>query len=118
MTMRIAIIGTGNVGSALARGFSRAGHQLLLGVRDLNNPDAAVLARETRAELKTPVEAAARGEVVVLALPWQAAESAVKALGSLKRKIVIDCINPLAMRDGKLGLDRGFNTSGSEALAG
>jgi len=116
--MKIAIIGIGNVGSALARGFSRAGDQLLLGVRDVNNPDAAALARETRAEVKTPVEAATGGEVVVLALPGQAAESAVKALGSLKGKILIDCMNPLAMRDGRLGLDCGFNTSGAEALAG
>jgi 8-hydroxy-5-deazaflavin:NADPH oxidoreductase len=117
MAMRIAIIGIGNVGSALARGLSRAGHEILLGVRDTNNPDAAALARETRAEIKAPADAAASGEVVVLALPWQAAESAVKGLGSLKGKIVIDCINPLAMRDGRLGLDRGFNTSGAEALA-
>src|SRR5262249_38653098 len=72
--MRIASIGTGNVGSALARGFARAGHQLLLGVRDVNNADAAALARETRGQLKSPAEAAAGGEVVVLALPWQAAE--------------------------------------------
>jgi 8-hydroxy-5-deazaflavin:NADPH oxidoreductase len=56
--------------------------------------------------------------VVALALPWGAAEGAVKALGSLKDKIVIDCMNPLAMQNGKLGLDRGFSTSGAETLAG
>lgn len=116
--MKIAIIGTGNVGGALARGWSRAGHAIVLGVRDPANPQSAALARETRAEVKTPPDAAASGEVVVLALPWAVAESAVKALGSLKGKIVIDCMNPLAMRDGKLGLDRGFTTSGAETLAG
>ncbi len=115
--MTIAIIGTGNVGSALARGWSRAGHHVVLGARDLSAPKVTTLARETRADLKRPTEAAEAADVVVLALPWQGAEGAVKALGGLKDKIVIDCMNPLAMQDGKLGLERGFVTSGAEALA-
>jgi 8-hydroxy-5-deazaflavin:NADPH oxidoreductase len=32
--MKIAIIGTGNVGSALAKGFVKAGHEVMLGVRN------------------------------------------------------------------------------------
>ncbi|MBV8512795.1 MAG: NAD(P)-binding domain-containing protein, partial [Xanthobacteraceae bacterium] len=56
-------------------------------------------------------------DIVVLALPWGAAEGAVRALGDLNGKIVIDCMNPLAMQNGKLGLDRGFSTSGGETLA-
>ena len=115
--MRIAMIGTGTVGSALARGWSRKGHAILLGVRDAASPQAQVLARETGAEVKSPAEAAALGEVVVLALPWNVAEGAVRALGSLRDKIVIDCMNPLVMKNGRLGLDRGFDTSGAEALA-
>ena len=116
--MTIAIIGTGTVGSALARGWSRAGQKIVLGVRDRKNPEVAKLASETGAEVKAQAEAAASGDVVVLALPWQAAEGAVKALGGLKGKIVIDCMNPLTMKDGKLALDRGFDTSGAEAVAG
>jgi predicted dinucleotide-binding enzyme len=115
--MKIAIIGSGNVGSALARGWSRARHHIVLGVRNTRNPDVVALARDTNAEVRTPIEAAASGEALVLALPWGAAEGVVKELGSLKDKIVIDCMNPLAMRDGRLALDRGFDTSGAEALA-
>ena len=104
--MQIAIIGAGNVGGSLARGWSRAGHHIVLGVRDAADPKVAALSRATGADVKVPAEAAVAAEVVVLALPWAAAEGAVKALGGLRDKIVIDCMNPLAMQDGKLGLDR------------
>lgn len=116
--MRIAIIGTGKVGSSLARGWARAGHHLVLGVRDAADHRAAALAEETKAERKTPADAAAAAGIIVLALPWAAAESAVKALGDLSGKIIIDCMNPLAMQNGVLGLERGFSTSGAEMLAG
>ncbi len=115
--MKIAIIGTGNVGGALARGWARAGHPIVLGVRDAANPKVAALVQETNAGVAAPAEAAAAADVIVLALPWGAAGDAVKALGNLAGKIVIDCMNPLAMRHGGLGLDRGFETSGAEALA-
>jgi len=115
--MKVAIVGTGKVGGALARGLARAGRSIVLGVRDPASSKVARLASETKAEAKTPTEAVAVAEVIVLALPWGIAESAVKALGNLAGKIVIDCMNPLAMQNGRLGLDRGFNTSGAEALA-
>ena len=115
--MQIAIIGTGNVGGSLARAWSRAGHHIVLGARDPTDSKVVALSRAIGMDAKAPAQAAAAAEVVVLALPWTAAEGAVKALGSLKGKIVIDCMNPLAMQNGKLGLDRGFYTSGAEALA-
>jgi predicted dinucleotide-binding enzyme len=115
--MKVAIVGTGNVGGALARGLTQAGHRVVLGVRNAADPKVSALVQRTKADVKSPSEAAAAADIVVLALPWSAAEGAVKALGSLKGKIIIDCMNPLAMQDGKLGLDRGFNTSGAEALA-
>jgi 8-hydroxy-5-deazaflavin:NADPH oxidoreductase len=115
--MRVAIIGTGNVGGALARGWARSGHEIRLGVRDPVAPKVVALAKETLASAFDPATAAAGSDVVVLALPWATAEAAVKLLGDLRGKIVIDCMNPLAMTDGVLGLDRGFSTSGAEALA-
>lgn len=115
--MRIAIIGTGNVGGALARGWARAGHEVRLGVRDPAARKVVALVEETRASALDPAAAAAGSDVVVLALPWATAEEAVKSLGDLNGKVIIDCMNPLAMKDGVLGLDRGYSTSGAEALA-
>lgn len=115
--MRIAIIGTGNVGGAIARALSGKGHQVVLGTRDPQAPDIAALAAETGAELATQAEAAAAAEIVVLALPWGVAEGAVKALGDLSGKVVIDCMNPLGMVNGALGLTVGHTTSGGEIVA-
>ena len=113
--MRIAIIGTGKVGAALAHGLRGKNHQIMLGARD--PAGVAKLAAETGARAVRPQEAAAGAEVVILALPWATAEAAVKSLGDLSGKIVIDCMNPLGMIDGKLGLTVGYHRSGAEMVA-
>lgn len=116
--MRIAIIGTGNVGSAIARGLAGKGHPVTLGARDPKSPEVAALAAEAEATVALPAAAAATADVVVLALPWAASEAAVRALGDLSGKIVIDCMNPLGMVNGALGLTIGHDTSGGEVVAG
>lgn len=116
--MQIAIIGTGNVGSAIARGLKGKGHALVLGARDPRAADVTALASETGARVLSPGEAAAAGDVVILALPWGAAEAAVRALGPMAGKTVIDCMNPLGMVDGALGLTLGHTTSGGEIVQG
>lgn len=114
--MRIAIIGTGNVGSAIARGLKGKDHQLILGARDPQAADVAALARDSGAVPMLPQAAARAADVIILALPWGVAESAVKALGSLAGKTVIDCMNPLGMVGGSLGLTVGHSTSGAEIV--
>lgn len=114
--MQIAIIGTGNVGSAIARGLRGKGHSVVLGSRSLSDAALRALAAETGSALALPVEAAAQAELVILALPWSAAETAVKALGNLAGKTVIDCMNPLGMADGTLGLTIGHTDSGGETV--
>lgn len=114
--MQIAMIGTGNVGSAIARGLKGRGHVVTLGVREASRPDIVALAKEVGARLTDPQEAAQSAEVVILALPWDKAESAVRALGDLTGRIVIDCMNPLAMIDGVLSLAIGHTTSGAEQV--
>jgi 8-hydroxy-5-deazaflavin:NADPH oxidoreductase len=116
--MRIAIIGTGNVGGAIARGLTGKGHEVVLGVRDPEKPEVKALSATTGAALEGPSKSAATAEVVVLALPWRVAEDAVKALGDLSGKVVIDCMNPLGMVDGALGLLVGHTTSGAEMVQG
>jgi 8-hydroxy-5-deazaflavin:NADPH oxidoreductase len=114
--MRIAIIGTGNVGGAIARGLKGKGHGVTLGARDTAAAAVTALASETGAYLALPREAAAIAEIIVLALPWGAAETVLAGLGDLSGKIVIDCMNPLGMVDGALGLTLGHTTSGGEAV--
>ena len=115
--MKIAVIGAGKVGSALGTGWARAGHTIVFGVRDVNKAELKALCARIGAAAAPSANAARQGDVVVLALPWTVAESAVKALGDLKGKIIIDSMNPLAMKDGVLGLERGFTSSGGEAVA-
>ncbi|NWG72404.1 MAG: NAD(P)-binding domain-containing protein [Parvularculaceae bacterium] len=114
--MRIAIIGAGNVGQALGGNWSAKGHDVIFGVRQLGDPGLARLLAGAGATEALPAAAAAQADVVVLALPWAVAEGAVKALGELEGKVVIDCMNPLTMTDGALGLDRGFTNSGAETV--
>lgn len=112
--MRIAIIGAGNVGSAIARGLQGKGHDLRLGVRD--PAGSASLAKALGANVATPKDAAQWAEVVVLALPWAVAEAAVAALGDLTGKIVIDCMNPIGRTAAGMGLVLGHDTSGGEVV--
>ncbi|OWY04588.1 hypothetical protein B6V75_00065 [Thioclava sp. F1Mire-8] len=116
--MRIAIIGTGNVGSAIARGLKGKGHDVLLGARNPQTAEVAELVSATDATPMFPAAAAAEAEIIVLALPWGGAETAVKALGPLEDKTVIDCMNPLGMVEGALGLTLGHSNSGGEMVQG
>lgn len=116
--MNIAIIGAGSVGSALATAMSRADHKIILGVRDPLKDEVVSLAKQTNAQVLEPAKAAVEAEIIILALPWRAAEEAVVGLGDLAGKIVIDCMNPLGMVDGSLGLSLGWSVSGGETVAG
>jgi predicted dinucleotide-binding enzyme len=116
--MRVAIIGTGNVGGAIVHGLKGKGHAVTLGARDPRNSEVAALAAETGAAAALPAEAARVADVVILALPWSAAKTAIRSLGDLSGKTVVDCMNPLGMAGGALGLTIGHTTSGGETVAG
>jgi NADPH-dependent F420 reductase len=100
--MKIAIIGAGNVGKALAGSFVRADHDVTLSSAHPDHARAA--AQETGAHsAATVVEAVGGAEVVVLAVPYGAVLAVVDELGgALTGKIVIDATNPL--RDDYTGL--------------
>src|SRR5262245_201757 len=115
--MKIAIIGAGNVGGTLGQAWARKGHDLFFGVRHPQDDKTRRLVQSIggNAQAKTVAEAAAFGEVVVLATPWQGTEVAIKQAGDLTGKVVIDCTNPL--KPDVSGLDVGFSTSGAEQVA-
>lgn len=86
--MDISIIGAGNVGSALADGFTAAGHSVVLGSR---NPDTGA---HDGVRITTQREAAEQGGVVVLALPASVvADVAADLHEALAGKPVIDASN-------------------------
>src|SRR5262245_14811361 len=95
--MKIAILGSGSVGSTLGRGWAAKGHEIVFGVRDPKGARArdAVKAAGAKARAASLKEAAAAGEVVLVATPYDAAEEALRAAGPLAGKVVIDATNPL-----------------------
>ncbi len=116
--MQIAIIGTGAVGSALARGLRGKGHEVSLGTRNPQDAQVQALAAETGARPLPPAQAAAAARIVILALPWAGAEAALASLGDLSGKIVVDCMNPLGRTEAGFGLLLGHTTSGGEVVQG
>jgi hypothetical protein len=103
----IAILGRGSVGEALAKGWRRSGRQVLFGVRSPGDDDE-----------RLPADASAAADAIVLAVPFAAVEAVCAEIAAAAAgKLVIDCTNPLAMRDGRLSLSRGFETSGGEFVA-
>ena len=95
----VALIGTGNVGAALGRRFAEHGHDIFYGSRDAGAADVRELVAATGhgAVAVTPPDAAARADIVVLAVPWSAAEDVVRSLGDLRGKILVDPTNPRVM---------------------
>jgi 8-hydroxy-5-deazaflavin:NADPH oxidoreductase len=94
--MKIAVIGSGNVGGALGTGWAKKGHSVVFGVRDKNDDKLQSLKKAgPNARAESVPEAASFGEVVVFATPWPATQDAIRNAGDLKGKIVLDCTNPL-----------------------
>ena len=112
----IAIIGTGNVGSALGPEFAALGHTVVYGSRDPSRDSVAQLVARTgdRASATTQAEAAAAADIVLLAIPGMLVEGITKSLGDLSGKIIIDPTNPLVFEDDRVR--HAAETSNSEII--
>ncbi len=88
----IAVIGTGNVGGALGPAFATLGHDIIYGSRQPGRQDVQDLVARTtgNAVAMLPAEAAAAADIVVMATKWADAEVALKSLGDLSGKIILD----------------------------
>jgi NADPH-dependent F420 reductase len=115
--MKIAIIGAGNVGGTLGKGWAKAGHEIVFGVRDSADPKLKDLLAATgdNAKAASVKDAAATSDVIVLTVPWTAAQDALKSAGDLRGKTLLDCTNPL--KPDLSGLALGFTMSGGEQVA-
>ena len=103
--MRIGIIGSGQIGATVGRLLAAAGHEPLFSFsRDPSRLEVAARAAGERACTGTPAEAAAFGDVVLLAPPWPVVDQALAAAGSLTGRVVIDTTNPFTRGDMGLAL--------------
>nr|BFE57713.1 NADPH-dependent F420 reductase [Dactylosporangium thailandense] len=110
MTVRdrtIAVLGgTGPQGRGLARRFAAAGLAVVLGSRSAERAEATAATLPGNVRGASNAEAAAAGDVVVVAVPWEGHAELLRELApALSGKIVVDCVNPL-----------GFDQQGAFAL--
>ena len=102
--MKIGVLGTGQVGQSLAKGFSKHGHEVKLGHRD---PKASY------------ADAAKFAEVALLCTSWEGTESAIQLADpkNLTGKVVIDVTNPFKPTPtNPFALALGFDESGGEQV--
>jgi 8-hydroxy-5-deazaflavin:NADPH oxidoreductase len=101
--LRIGIIGSGHVGSALGGVWAKGGHEVMFSSRNLDNDKALAAKVGANARAGTPQEAAAFGQVLLFAIPYSAFPELIKSFGhSIDGKIVINASNPFPQRDGAI----------------
>lgn len=119
--MHIAVLGAGNVGGTLGRGWAQAANDVTFGVRNPGEAKVQALVHDIgpNAKVTSVAEAASRAAIVVLTVPWESAKDALLAAGNLEGKIVVDATNPLIMTPEGLqqGLVIGHTTSAAEQIA-
>lgn len=91
--MNIAIIGSGNVGGTLASKWATAGHQIHLGVRDLQHFKGQHLLSNPAIRALAIQDAVALSEVILLATPASYAIDVAKSLGDTSGKVILDSMN-------------------------
>ena len=109
--MKIGILGSGDVAKALAGGFLKSGHEVMLGTRTTSKL-ADWVQKNPRARTGSFADAAQFGDMVVLAIKGTAALEAVRAAGptNLARKTVMDVTNPIADSPPVNGVIKFFTT--------
>jgi hypothetical protein len=111
--MKIAVIGTGNVGSALAQQFIKAGHTVLVGAQfPLSEKSVKLAGIIGEDRFNTPEGAASQAEVIILSTTATAADAVAKSLGDTSGKIIIDTMNVVMGRG-----PAGFTNTADAVLA-
>ena len=114
--MRIAVIGSGSVGSGLASAWSALGHSVVIGSRSPESERVAALVAGIGGGVSAAglADSAVGADVIVLAVPWSAAEASISDLGDVSGRVFIDATNPFVRG---LDLALGHLNSGGEQVA-
>jgi NADPH-dependent F420 reductase len=118
MTMKIGILGAGNMGGTLGRLWAELGHEVFFGLRDAESMKAqrALSTVGDEAGWGTADEAAESADVILIAVPWEATQEVLASVAPrLAGKVLIDCTNPI--KPDLSGLAVGHTTSAAEEIA-
>jgi predicted dinucleotide-binding enzyme len=120
--LKIGIVGTGNIGGALATHWAKAGHELLISSRHPEELQGLAKSLGPKVRVGTPREAAQFGDVILLSVPYKATPDLGRDLANdWKGKILLDTGNPYPFRDGAMAEDarkRGTGVTSKEFLPG
>ena len=115
--IRVGVLGSGEVGRRLAQAFRSRGHDVVIGTRGPDKPELSewLAGDGVGVAVGTFAQAAAHGELLVLAVLGNAAEQAIDDAGraSFGGKVVIDAMNPL---DFSGGFPPKLSISGEDSL--
>ncbi len=100
--MKIAIIGTGNVGGTLATKWAQKGHEINLGVRDIVKFKGMGLLSNPNTKAFSISDAVAKSDIILISTPATATIEVSKSLGDTSGKIIIDTMN-IVMGRGPIG---------------
>jgi 8-hydroxy-5-deazaflavin:NADPH oxidoreductase len=129
--MKIAVIGSGNVGGALAQGWVRAGHEIIFGVRNKAEFKGNRLNESKNITVTSIPEAVKKSDVIVIAAVPQAVQSIAEAMGDVSNKVIIDAMNSVRVKPEPYSnttealmqltnckdIVKCFNTTGAENMA-
>jgi predicted dinucleotide-binding enzyme len=95
--LKVAFIGCGSVGGALADRLQRLGHEVTLAAHDPSSASVRkALGRNPDLAVAAPAAALDRAELVMLATPYQANGDALAPhVERLAGKVLVDCTNPV-----------------------
>jgi len=120
--LKIGIVGSGRIGSTLGALWLKAGHEIMFSSLDLEHDKALAARLGGKARAGTSKEAAAFGEVVLIAVPYSAFPQVGRDLRDLlKGKVVLDASNPIPTRDGEIATwarEKGAGLASAELLPG
>ncbi len=121
-SLKIGVIGSGNVGGTVGELWAKAGHEVMFASRNLEDDKVLAARIGGGAKVGTPKEAAAFGDVLFFAVPYAALPGLGRDLAAeIKGKIVLDACNPIPSRDGEMANDalaKGTGVASPQFLTG
>jgi hypothetical protein len=120
--LKIGTVGSGRIGSTLGEIWLKAGHEVMFSSLDLEHDKALAARLGGKARAGTSKEAAAFGDVLLIAIPYAAFPQVGRDLaGLINGKVVIDTSNPIVGRDGEVAVrarEKGAGLASAEMLPG